>query len=113
MEESLMAEEYRGGRVITIAAKLGSTNKKVMGVYTNLAASRGEDWKVTADMAHPDSDHVCVAPLTRDNKGRPQATLRRVGWLDQKGRVWTETPATYDFDGGSLIPLLVDPGERV
>ncbi|HEY2638926.1 MAG TPA: hypothetical protein VGI66_03455 [Streptosporangiaceae bacterium] len=36
------------------------------------------------------------------------ATLRRIGWLDQKGRVWTELPASPDFDGGSLTPLLID-----
>jgi len=39
------------------------------------------------------------------------ATLRRIGWLDQKGRVWLETPAGIDFDGGSLTPLLVDARE--
>jgi hypothetical protein len=36
------------------------------------------------------------------------ATLRRVGWLDQKGRVWTKIPPSADFDGGSLTPLLID-----
>ena len=32
--------------------------------------------------------------------------VRRVGWLDQKGRVWTDIP-DQSFDGGSLMPLLV------
>jgi hypothetical protein len=36
------------------------------------------------------------------------ATLRRIGWIDQKGRVWLEVPSAKDFDGGSLTPLLVD-----
>lgn len=46
--------------------------------------------------------------------GRPVARLRQIGWIDQKGRVY---PVAYgrlgaNWDGGSLSPLLVDPGER-
>jgi len=37
----------------------------------------------------------------------PRARFRRVGWLDQKGRVWTQTPPSASFDGGSLTPLLI------
>lgn len=33
--------------------------------------------------------------------------MRRIGWLDQKGRIWTEVPPGNTFDGGSLTPLLV------
>lgn len=40
------------------------------------------------------------------------ATLRRIGWLDQRGRVWLEIPPSDEFDGGSLTALLIDPGER-
>jgi hypothetical protein len=42
------------------------------------------------------------------SRTRHTATLRRIGWLDQKGRVWTEVPASDEFDGGSLTPLLID-----
>jgi hypothetical protein len=45
--------------------------------------------------------------------GKPVATLRRIGWLDQAGRVWTRMPVGDENEGiGSLTPLLVDPGER-
>ena len=37
----------------------------------------------------------------------PRARLRRVGWLDQKGRVYLDTPDIATFDGGSIAPLLV------
>lgn len=39
------------------------------------------------------------------------ASLRRIGWIDQKGRVWLEVPPSATFDGGSLTPLLVDVRE--
>lgn len=64
------------------------------GAQTDMKAYEGEDWKVPADPAGEELSHV--------------ATLRRVGWLDQKGRVWTKIPPSKDFDGGSLYPLLID-----
>jgi hypothetical protein len=39
------------------------------------------------------------------------ATLRRIGWIDQKGRVYVKVPPTKNFDGGSLTPLLIDVRE--
>ncbi len=39
------------------------------------------------------------------------ALLRRVGWLDQKGRVWIALPDPGTFDGGSLTPLLIDAAD--
>lgn len=36
--------------------------------------------------------------------------LRRIGWLDQKGRVWVDVSYSEyleNFDGGSLTPLLI------
>lgn len=36
------------------------------------------------------------------------AKLRRIGWLDQKGRVYLHVPPSAEFDGGSLTPLLID-----
>jgi hypothetical protein len=64
----------------------------------------------------PDDDegNAVYARLARHRSGQdlPVARLRRVGWLDQKGRVWLATPPAAQFDGGSLTPLLIDPGER-
>jgi hypothetical protein len=39
-----------------------------------------------------------------------EVTLRRIGWIDQKGRVYKEMPSMKDFDGGSLDALLINPG---
>jgi hypothetical protein len=64
------------------------------GAQTDMKAHEGESWKVVVDGA--------------EEENRYFATLRRVGWLDQKGRVWTKIPPSADFDGGSLTPLLID-----
>lgn len=70
---------------------------------TGMRLHSGEDWKVHGDPLYDDDGNVA---------GRwHQATLRRVGWLDQKGRVWLETPPGAQFDGGSLTPLLIDSRE--
>jgi hypothetical protein len=36
--------------------------------------------------------------------------LRRIGWIDQRGRVYVKCPPMQEFDGGSLTPLLINPG---
>lgn len=72
------------------------------GAQTEMRLYEGEKWPVLADLAHNLDDE----PVRRDT-----ATLRRVGWLDQKGRVWTRTPSSLTFDGGSLTPLLIDARE--
>lgn len=64
------------------------------GAQTDLKLHEGDVWKVPVDRA--DEEHQFFA------------TLRRVGWLDQKGRVWTSIPPSDQFDGGSLTPLLID-----
>jgi hypothetical protein len=74
--------------------------------YTGMSASDGENWRVHADEVRDVNGDLAVA-----RADRPSATLRRVGWLDQKGRVWTRTPASSGFDGGSLTPLLIDVRE--
>ena len=66
---------------------------------TGMRLHLGDAWKVAAD-AEPDTGGAV-----------PAATLRRVGWLDQKGRVWTDIPPAAGFGGGSLTPLLIDPRE--
>lgn len=55
-----------------------------MPAQTDMRLSMSEDWPV---------------PLG--------AKFRRVGWLDQKGRVWDAIPHPDTFDGGSLTPLLI------
>lgn len=70
---------------------------------TPLSLNRNcEDWPVIAD-----PDLVDGYPM----RSTKRATLRRIGWLDQKGRVWLATPPTAEFDGGSLTPLLIDARE--
>jgi hypothetical protein len=74
----------------------------------------GERWPVPADTAVKDldgdgPDELIPATLVNVRGSRvPAATLRRVGWLDQRGRVWLGTPPCATFDGGSLTPLLID-----
>ncbi|MGH3417781.1 MAG: hypothetical protein ACRDVE_14480 [Actinocrinis sp.] len=82
-------------------------NDAGQGVQTPMRLYVGEDWPKTADVW----DRGDNAWLRIDGLGRPVATLRRVGWLDQKGRVWTEIPPQAGFDGGSLTPLLIDSRE--
>jgi hypothetical protein len=55
-------------------------------VLTPMSLSVAEEWPISS------------APWLR---------VRRVGWLNQKGRVWTEIPPISEFDGGSLTPLLI------
>jgi glutathionyl-hydroquinone reductase len=38
----------------------------------------------------------------------PVATLFRIGYLDEKNRIWAKVPADPKFDGGRLTPLYVD-----
>jgi hypothetical protein len=81
---------------------------------TAMSLSVGEDWDVIPDMKY-DYDAGTwgfsrVVPA-HGTGFAPTARLRRVGWLDQKGRVWTETPPMAQFDGGSLTPLLIDARE--
>jgi len=87
-----------------IARKLGSPNDIAIGYQTDMRLHQGEDWQAKAhDSGYQYYCHDHDKPVRA-------VMLRRVGWLDQKGRVWTETPATDDFDGGSLTPLLINPG---
>jgi len=61
----------------------------------------GEKWEVAG--------HVGPHPARPCDHDVPRASVmvRRIGWLDQKGRVWTQTPPSASFDGGSLTPLLI------
>jgi hypothetical protein len=87
---------------------------------TGLRANRNcEDWPVRPDRClsgDEESPDVKVFATFRTDphtgQQLPMATLRRIGWLDQKGRVWLKVPPSSEFDGGSLAPLLIDPGER-
>jgi hypothetical protein len=85
---------------------------------TGMRLHVGEDWDVLPDLhEHPTLDghfaYTHMAPHRPTGNEVPVARLRRIGWLDQKGRVWLTMPQPADgFDGGSLTPLLIDPGER-
>ena len=88
----------------------------------------GEDWLVPCDRgsgggtfddwwdALPDSwadvpFRQQLEEAWQASRKRHTAKLRRVGWLDQKGRVWLKVPPSAQFDGGSLTPLLIDARE--
>lgn len=84
---------------------------------TGLDVSKGEDWQILPDMrpAREGEDGLMLYARHATHRSGftvPVARLRRIGWLDQKGRVWLEVPSSAQFDGGSLTPLLIDPGER-
>lgn len=73
-------------------------------VQTDMKLHEGENWKVPSDPVWGLDENDMAAVICRED----YATLRRVGWLDQKGRVWTAIPPPGEFDGGSLTPLLID-----
>jgi hypothetical protein len=79
---------------------------------TGLRLYEGEDWQVPADTRLDRRGEKMLlstfVDLHATEQTIPAATLRRIGWLDQKGRVWTEVPPPAGFDGGSLTPLLID-----
>ena len=89
-----------------------------VGWQTDLKQHEGEPWDVFPDLKEPEypefEDIPAFARLAPHRSGAdlPVARLRRIGWIDQKGRVWVKCPPSADFDGGSLTPLLIDPGER-
>jgi hypothetical protein len=88
--------------------------------------SEGETWKVVVDPRNITFDQWEMArqkatgvhpTAVKDLELMEQAwnaaaehfaTLRRVGWLDQTGKVWTKVPPSDQFHGGSLTPLLID-----
>jgi hypothetical protein len=88
----------------TVNPALGQPGKLAEGWPTALRLSDGEDWPVTG--------HTVRTPVRQCPHDVELAVikLRRIGWLDQKGRVWTIQPDTHEFDGGSLTPLLISPG---
>lgn len=55
------------------------------------------------DLRVPQCDH----PVNR-----VAVTVRQIGWIDQKGVVYpiNEVPEVNEFRGGSLTPLLINPG---
>jgi hypothetical protein len=72
---------------------------------------QGEAWNVLPDLALDPgrfAGNPALQARGRDGKMYPVARLRRIGWLDQKGRVWLACPPMAQFDGGSLTPLLID-----
>jgi hypothetical protein len=64
----------------------------------------GEDFTASGVMTHLDREPIVAGA---EPPIRASVLMRRVGWLDQKGRVWLKTPPSREFDGGSLTPLLI------
>lgn len=91
-----------------------------MTVQTEMRLNSGEDWTIRPDTRpgraedgqKPDQKYFAKFETDAHTGQRiGVATLRRVGWLDQKGRVWMTVPPMVLFDGGSLTPLLIDTRE--
>lgn len=89
-------------------------------VRTGLSLARNcEDWDVFPDTRPGDAERNETEGLVyfartgnhRSGVQLPVARLRRIGWLDQLGRVWLRSSG-WDGKGGSITPLLIDPGER-
>ena len=78
-----------------------STETEIQGAPTPMRLNVGENWEVTGHVG-PREPRPCDHDVLRAS-----VMMRRVGWLDQKGRVWTEIPPSASFDGGSLDPLLI------
>jgi hypothetical protein len=79
------------------------------GQETPLRLYEGEDWIVPAD-TDADGYHRTFRP---GPGGREVAcaTLRRIGWLDQRGRAWKQVPpgaVAEEMHCGSFTPLLID-----
>lgn len=83
---------------------------------TGMRLHDGKPWDVLPDIRLGGDDDLPYYPHLAESVSHhvkvPVARLRRIGWLDQKGRVWLTMPSGIEFDGGSLTPLLIDPGER-
>ncbi len=100
----------------------GGWDASTNGTDTGLRLHQGEPWPVIPDLKpDPDNwtdDERMVYTHTAEHRSGikvPVATLRRIGWLDQRGRVWLKIPSTAkaaNLGCGSFTPLLVDPGER-
>lgn len=70
------------------------------GIQTDMRLYQGEEWEAAG--------HAGAPPRPCDHEvARVTVRMRRVGWLDQRGRVWTSIPPAAGFDGGSLDPLLI------
>ncbi len=93
---------------------------------TGLRADQGESWLVPCDRGGGGTFLDWWAalpygwPATRSHRKlaeeawaasreRHTAALRRIGWLDENGRVWLEPPE--DAVKGALVPLLIDARE--
>jgi hypothetical protein len=96
---------------------------KLQGVPTAMKLNQGEEWLVQPNR-RPGNEEIGENPGIRyfckytddPHTGQkvPVARLLRVGWLDQRGQVWTEIPSGKIADEagcGSFTPLLVDNRE--
>jgi hypothetical protein len=77
-----------------------------VGVRTPMRLHAGEEFTASGLLTHVAGDPV-ASPTPNDQPLWASIRMRRIGWLDQKGRVWMTIPSTATFDGGSLTPLLI------
>ena len=72
---------------------------------TGMRLYEGEPWPATGHISGEASSCDHEVP-------RAQITLRRIGWLDQKGFVWASAKDWQEAGGpnGSITPLLINPG---
>lgn len=101
---SLPPEARADWRAVADAAQMAAAEPWHTGLSLN---GNCEPWPVPADSRLEGFHEDSVLKVTADH-----ATLRRIGWLDQKGRVWLAVPPSVTFGAGSLTPLLIDAGER-
>lgn len=92
---------------------------------TGLRAGTGEDWAVPcnappkpgfddwfeslSDKAKAGVSYGLCKVAWMDSRKRHTASLRRIGWLDRRGRVWLEPPA--GAPKAEFTPLLIDARE--
>lgn len=77
-------------------------------VSSPLRINDGSDFQVPADRWDREEGGMWIRAYSR-HLPVPIATLRQIGWIDQKGRIWRKVPSEPLRDnGGSYSPLLVD-----
>jgi hypothetical protein len=62
---------------------------------------------------HVTGHRVIIPEIPCDHSvERATITLRQIGWVDQKGVVYSisKLPPSSEFRGGSLTPLYINPG---
>lgn len=103
--------------------KKTTATPELQGTQTAMSCTIGEEWLVRPDRRpgnermDEDEDLKYFSRFVSDyvtNQMVPVASLTRIGWLDQRGRIWTRIPPgrlADEMQCGSFMPLLVDNRE--